>query len=287
MSRRALTLVVCLATLALLAGAAHPAAAAPPVRTLTVDDNGKDCPQAKYTSLQQAVNVANDGDTVVVCAGTYLVGDEDHGLVIQHDVTVRGAGADRVTIVPRGGPSFVPDGATLRDGTGVIVLVKGSQLHPTTAEHLGRHRRRERCLRARRRRLPRRAGFVQPLARDGARGRRERERLHRPRRLPLQPLRRRHRGHHARAAAGAREGLPAADDHDRPHAGRRLQRRRRPRRRGDRRLHSRATTRRRRSSAPAFRSARSSRAIRSPAGTPARSTTTSAPAARSTPTSGA
>ena len=131
MNRRARALVVGLTMLALLVGAANAAAAKP--RTLTVDDNRQDCPKAKFTSLQKAVDEAKRDDVVAVCAGTYVVGDKERGLVIDEDVTIRGAGADRVTIVPRGGDKFVPEGATLRDGKGAIVLVKGSPDHPTTA----------------------------------------------------------------------------------------------------------------------------------------------------------
>jgi len=135
MHRRATALVAGLAMLALLLGAANAAAAKP--RTLTVDDNRQDCPNAKFTSLQKAVDEAKRDDVVAVCAGTYVVGDEEHGLVVDEDVTIRGAGADRVTIVPRGGDEFVPEGGRLRDGKGAIVLVKGSPEHPTTADISG------------------------------------------------------------------------------------------------------------------------------------------------------
>jgi nitrous oxidase accessory protein NosD len=39
--------------------------------TLTVDDNGADCANAAYTTIQSAVDAAKPGDTIKVCAGTY------------------------------------------------------------------------------------------------------------------------------------------------------------------------------------------------------------------------
>ena len=39
--------------------------------TLTVDDNGVQCPGAAFTTIQSAVAVASPGDTIKVCAGSY------------------------------------------------------------------------------------------------------------------------------------------------------------------------------------------------------------------------
>ena len=36
-----------------------------------VDDDGADCPNADFTSIQAAVNAAGPGDKVTVCPGTY------------------------------------------------------------------------------------------------------------------------------------------------------------------------------------------------------------------------
>ena len=41
-------------------------------RTLVVDDNGADCPQAEYTTIQQAVAAAQPGDKILVCPGLYF-----------------------------------------------------------------------------------------------------------------------------------------------------------------------------------------------------------------------
>jgi nitrous oxidase accessory protein NosD len=39
---------------------------------LIVDDNGLDCPNFQYTTIQSAVNAANPGDTIKVCSGIYI-----------------------------------------------------------------------------------------------------------------------------------------------------------------------------------------------------------------------
>src|SRR4051812_28537316 len=48
--------------------AAGPAAAAV---TRAVDDDGVQCPAARYASIQAAVDAAGPGDTVLVCDGAY------------------------------------------------------------------------------------------------------------------------------------------------------------------------------------------------------------------------
>jgi len=40
--------------------------------TLTVDDNGADCPNAQFTTIQSAVDAAAPGAKIKVCAGTYV-----------------------------------------------------------------------------------------------------------------------------------------------------------------------------------------------------------------------
>ena len=69
-----------------------------------MDDDGKDCPAATFPSIQNAIFAAQPGDTIAVCPGTYVEGGGgvgSNGLIIIRDVTIKGAGADLVTIKPR------------------------------------------------------------------------------------------------------------------------------------------------------------------------------------------
>ena len=57
---------------AVLMAALLPVAAAPAVaRTLNVDDDKAECPGAAYTSIQEAIDDAGEGDTVRICSGLY------------------------------------------------------------------------------------------------------------------------------------------------------------------------------------------------------------------------
>jgi parallel beta-helix repeat protein len=71
MKGRKLTII---ATLALLVGlfSLGSTATAAPSKVLVVDDNGVECRNAQYTSIQAAVNAASPGATIKVCPGTYM-----------------------------------------------------------------------------------------------------------------------------------------------------------------------------------------------------------------------
>jgi hypothetical protein len=121
---------VVLGAIAALGFAAAPAQAA----SLVVDDNRVECPSAAFTSIQAAVDAAAAGDTIAVCAGTYVEGDGGtQALVITKSLAIRGTGADSVFIQPNGGPdnSIFGDpagnaaGPPLRDAIGNIISVTG------------------------------------------------------------------------------------------------------------------------------------------------------------------
>ncbi len=113
-----------------VAGAANP--------PLIVDDDGKDCPAAPYKTIQNAIfaAAAEPGTpTIAVCPGEYIEGGGGVGsnaLIIIDDVTIKGAGADLVTIKPRkvrASTSSIADSASppnVRNATGAIVMINGA-----------------------------------------------------------------------------------------------------------------------------------------------------------------
>jgi hypothetical protein len=79
------------------------AAPAAPAATLSVDDDRRDCTAAAYTSVQDAVDAAAPGDTIAICPGHYAEGNglpNTSALKIDKTLTLKGAGADLVTISP-------------------------------------------------------------------------------------------------------------------------------------------------------------------------------------------
>ena len=108
------------------------AGAAPP--PLVVDDDGQDCPAAPYRTIQNAIFAAPDGATIAVCPGEYVEGGGgvgSNGLIIIRDVTIKGAGADLVTIKPRavranGGQIAETANPSIRNSVGAIVMIDGA-----------------------------------------------------------------------------------------------------------------------------------------------------------------
>jgi hypothetical protein len=111
--------------------------------TWTVDDDKADCPNAAVTSVQSAVNQAAPWDTVVICPGLYLEqstptsGNNSpsqtgsrNGLTITKPLTIKGAGAGKVTIRPAAAlaPSLAGTAPYLRDGGGNVVTVSRQSL---------------------------------------------------------------------------------------------------------------------------------------------------------------
>ena len=112
--------------------------------TLTVDDDGADCPAAAYQSVQDAVSAAKTGDTVVVCPGKYIEGDGSPGtnaVTITKSLTIKGAGADLVSISPKAWPlvggRILEDSPDIRNGVGDIVAVVGTPTQPLTVDISG------------------------------------------------------------------------------------------------------------------------------------------------------
>src|SRR3954470_10581378 len=81
--------------------------------TWTVDDDKADCPNARFTSIQAAVDQAAPWDTVVVCPGLYReqstrpsgnnsrgAPGSRNGRTTTKPLTLKGAGANKVTIRP-------------------------------------------------------------------------------------------------------------------------------------------------------------------------------------------
>lgn len=126
-------------TIALLGASAASAA------TLTVDDDGAQCPGAAYSKIQNAIDAAAPGDTVAVCPGNYIEGNGAPGsnaLTIAHkSIDIRGAGADLVAIQPkRTTPTSgqIADAALdIRNGVGDIVSIIGTKANPKTVNISG------------------------------------------------------------------------------------------------------------------------------------------------------
>jgi hypothetical protein len=106
--------------------------------TWRVDDDKAQCPSAGFTTIQAAINQAAPWDTVVICDGDYAEvsnatsatnspaqAGSKNGLTITKPLTIRGAGADKVTIRPAASaaPSLAGTLPRLRDGGGAVVQV--------------------------------------------------------------------------------------------------------------------------------------------------------------------
>lgn len=113
--------------------------------TLTVDDDKADCPAATFTSIQAAVDAAKTGDTIAVCAGDYAEGSGAPGtnaVTITKSVSIKGAGADLVSITPKANPlvrgSIIEEGTPdIRNGVGDIVAIVGTPTQPLTVNISG------------------------------------------------------------------------------------------------------------------------------------------------------
>ena len=134
------TWVAAAAATGLLAFTASTANAA----TLSVDDDGDECPAAAYTSVQDAIDDSNAGDVITICDGTYTEGTGAAGtspVQITHDLDIRGMGADGVFIQPKrstpNGGQIAAGSPVIRDGVGNIVSITGGSNFPITVNISG------------------------------------------------------------------------------------------------------------------------------------------------------
>jgi len=101
-----------------------------PGATLTVGKQSASCPSPDYLRIRDAIDHAKAGDTIAICPGTYAEGPGmpgTSGLMIDKNLTIRGAGADQVTIEPTSvnAKRIAPDEQNLRSGKGAIIAVLG------------------------------------------------------------------------------------------------------------------------------------------------------------------
>jgi hypothetical protein len=120
------------------------AASTAPAATLSVDDDRQDCTAAAYTSVQDAVDAAAPGDTIAICPGTYSEGNaqpNSSALRIAKTLTLKGAGADLVTISPRrydGNDGVIAESPqNIRYPSGNIITAVGSPAVPITVDISG------------------------------------------------------------------------------------------------------------------------------------------------------
>lgn len=82
---------------------------------LVVDDDGADCPDADFTTIQGAVTAAAPGDKVLVCAGTY----HERVLITTNELTLEAKGMPGEVIVDA---DLVPGNAiTISGASGVTI----------------------------------------------------------------------------------------------------------------------------------------------------------------------
>jgi len=121
--------------------------------TWVVDDDKVQCPNANFTKIQEAIDFASPWDTIVVCEGTYqerstptvaarnavsaLAPGATNGLTIAKPLKIKGAGADKVTIMPDQSLATL-EGSTpyLRDTGGNVITVSRQSLGSTDTNEL-------------------------------------------------------------------------------------------------------------------------------------------------------
>jgi parallel beta-helix repeat protein len=93
---------------------------------ILVDDDKVQCPTAKFTTIQSAVDAANPGDTIRVCAGTYA-----EQVTISKSLTIRG---DNGAIVMPG--AVTVNGSDIPSGTPVAAVIVVTDASPVAIDNL-------------------------------------------------------------------------------------------------------------------------------------------------------
>jgi len=91
-------------------------------RTWYVDDDFRDCPNADFNRIQDAINAASPGDTIMVCPGTYV-----ECLVIEKSLTLKGTGRGKSVVQAVGygwPPYFWPPPLKIVGETEIEVIVE-------------------------------------------------------------------------------------------------------------------------------------------------------------------
>jgi hypothetical protein len=115
-----------------------------------VDDDKAQCPTANFTSIQKAVDYASPWDTIVVCEGVYaesstpvsgngnpVATGAKNGLTINKPLKIKGAGADKVTIMPdQALATLAGQTPYLRDGGGNVITVSRQSLGSTDTNEM-------------------------------------------------------------------------------------------------------------------------------------------------------
>ncbi|MDQ6692906.1 MAG: DUF1565 domain-containing protein, partial [Chloroflexota bacterium] len=123
MNTNKLTIMAATAVLASLLSFGGGRAMASP-STLVVDDDHGQCPSAAYTTIQSAITAASPGDTIQVCAGTYV-----ENITIDKPLTLQGSGQGSSLIVPAVSNPDCPGGGSLCGGTASnIILVQANNV---------------------------------------------------------------------------------------------------------------------------------------------------------------
>jgi parallel beta-helix repeat protein len=102
----------------------------PLARTWYVDDDFRDCPNADFNRIRDAINAASPGDTIMVCPGTYI-----ECLVIEKSLILKGAGRGKSIIRAAGygwPPYYWPPPVEIIGETEINVVVEGFTLTGST-----------------------------------------------------------------------------------------------------------------------------------------------------------